>query len=104
MSSASRSSKRCISPIAISTFISFLLPRLDLFDQLTDFPVYEHESLSSTHCRGAFFRIVECEHRTERWLCRAFQHVLAFFVEACCDRIVLLENNQKRGHWRSIVV
>jgi hypothetical protein len=71
-----------------------VLPTLNRLDQFAELTVDTDEPFDRAHCPRALFPILQREDRTECWFRRAFQHVLAFFVEARCDRVVLFENNQ----------
>jgi len=69
------------------------LPGLDLFYKLEEFAVDGDKARDDLSRSFDLVGIVRTEDDGEGWLRYAFQHVLALFVEACGDHVVLLEDD-----------
>jgi hypothetical protein len=81
-----------------------LLPLLNHFDQLEEFAVKRNEAIHYSHRVPDFIRPARRKDDAYGRLSRAFHHVLALFVEACGDGVVLLEDDEQSGQGRLVVV
>jgi hypothetical protein len=72
----------------------FLLPPLKFLNQFKELCVECNETLDHTHGVLHFVRLLWRKDDTDCRLRRAFEHVLAFLVEAGSDSVSFLEGNE----------
>jgi hypothetical protein len=77
---------------------------LQLLNQFKELGVECNETLDHTHSVLHFCRLFRRKDDTDRRLGRAFEHLLAFLVEAGGDGVSVLEGNEQRWERRTIVV
>src|ERR1700757_582239 len=77
---------------------------LQLLNQFKELGVECNETLDHTHRVLHFVRVFRRKDETNCRLRRAFEHMLAFLVEAGSDSVSVLEGNEQRWEWRTIVV
>jgi hypothetical protein len=77
---------------------------LNLLDQLEEFTIERNKAIHDAECVSDFICLPRREDNAHGRLCGALHHILALFVEAGSDGIMLFEcNKQRRQRWIVVV-